>query len=146
MFLNCWEFSENRQMKTNTGWSFSMPMPLEWFKTKNVKVLEWPNQSLDINLIGNLWQALTRKLLLSKGLQCNLTELEQEKMGKNLCVEMSQKTCSCKCSQKLFYLYCWLCNKPMPIFLFLETFGSRIISYRNLFYFFLNCQTVRNIV
>ena len=34
----------------------------EWFTTNNVKVLEWPPQSPDLNPIENLWRQLKLKI------------------------------------------------------------------------------------
>ncbi|MGH0192663.1 UNVERIFIED_CONTAM: hypothetical protein FKN15_020622 [Acipenser sinensis] len=48
---------------------------LEWLKNKNVNVLEWPSQNLDLNPIENLWQDL--KIAVHQRSPSNLTELEQ---------------------------------------------------------------------
>lgn len=47
---------------------------MEWFKTKQIPVLEWPSQSPDLNPIENLWQDL--KTAVHKRSPSNLAELE----------------------------------------------------------------------
>ena len=46
---------------------------LEWLQNKNVKVLEWPSQSPDMNPIENLWEDL--KIAVHCHSASNLTEL-----------------------------------------------------------------------
>ena len=48
---------------------------LEWLQNKNVKVLECPSQSPDLNPIENLWKDL--KIGVNRRSRSNLTELEQ---------------------------------------------------------------------
>ena len=48
---------------------------LEWLQNKNVKVLEWPRQSTNLNPIDNyLWKDL--KIAVHRCSPSNLTELE----------------------------------------------------------------------
>ena len=47
---------------------------MEWFKTKQIPVLEWPCQSPDLNPIENLWQDL--KTAVHKRSPSNLAEFE----------------------------------------------------------------------
>jgi len=46
----------------------------EWLKAAKIKVLDWPSQSPDINLIENMWQKL--KIAVHKRSPSNLQELE----------------------------------------------------------------------
>ncbi|KAK3539773.1 hypothetical protein QTP70_013207 [Hemibagrus guttatus] len=46
----------------------------QWLKKKHIKVLEWPSQSPDLNLIGNLWREL--KVQVAKHQPRNLNDLE----------------------------------------------------------------------
>ncbi len=47
----------------------------EWLKKKHIKVLEWPNQSPDLNPIENLWRKL--KFRVAKYQPRNLNDLEK---------------------------------------------------------------------
>ncbi len=47
----------------------------EWLKKKHIKVLEWPNQSPDLNPIENLWRDL--KVRLAKYQSWNLNDLDR---------------------------------------------------------------------
>ena len=101
---------------------------LEWFKNKNLNVLEWPSQSPDLNPIENLWQDL--KIAVHQRSPSNLTELEQfcqeewAKIAGSRCaklVETYPKTHSCNCSQRCFYQVLtqggeYLCNQQMSFF------------------------------
>ena len=65
---------------------------LEWLQNKNVKVLEWPRQSPDLNPIENLWKDL--KIAVHRCSPSNLTDLEQickeewEKIPKSRCAKL----------------------------------------------------------
>ena len=48
---------------------------LEWLQNKNMKVLEWPSQGPDLNLIENRWKDLN--ITVHRRSPSNLTELEQ---------------------------------------------------------------------
>lgn len=56
---------------------------MEWFRSKNINVLDWPSQSPDLNPIEHLWQDL--KIAVHRHPPSNLAELEQvckEEWGK----------------------------------------------------------------
>ena len=67
---------------------------LEWLQNKNVKALEWPSQSIDLNPIENLWKDL--KIAVHRHSPSNSTELEQickeewEKIPKFRCAKLIQ--------------------------------------------------------
>ena len=77
---------------------------------QNVKVIEWPSQSSDLNRIENLWKEL--KIAVHWRSPSNLAELEQickeewEKISKSRCaklIDIPKKTWSCNYCQRNFY-------------------------------------------
>ena len=64
----------------------------EWLWNKSLNVLEWPNQSQDLNLIEHLWRDL--KIAVKQCSPSNLTEFERicrdewEKLPKYRCAKL----------------------------------------------------------
>ena len=71
--------------KLKLGWKFTFQhnnnpkntaeASLEWLRNTKINVLEWSNQSPDLNPIKNLWHDL--KIAIHQHSLRNLTELEQ---------------------------------------------------------------------
>ena len=52
----------------------------KWLSENNVNVLQWPNQSLGLNLIGNLWWFL--KIQIRKRAPANINNLKINMPGR----------------------------------------------------------------
>ncbi len=72
-----------RALKMGRGWVFqhdndpkhTAKATKEWLKKKHIRVLEWPNQSPDLNPIENLWREV--KVRVAKRQPRNLNDLER---------------------------------------------------------------------
>ena len=63
----------------------------EWLRDKSLHVLEWPNQSLNLNPIEHLWRDL--KIAVQRSSPSNLTELER------ICIEEWEKLPKYRCAK-----------------------------------------------
>ncbi|CDQ63325.1 unnamed protein product [Oncorhynchus mykiss] len=87
-----------RKLKLGHKWVFQMDndpkhtskVVAKWLKDNKVKVLEWPSQSPDLNLIEHLWAELKKRVRARR--PTNLTQLHQ------LCQEELAK---------IHPTYCW---------------------------------------
>ena len=53
LFMNCLNNNNVIFQQDNAAIHISK-LSKNWFKTKNIEVLDWPTKSPDLNLIGNL--------------------------------------------------------------------------------------------
>jgi len=63
---------------------------MNWLQTKNVRVLKWPGNSLDLNLIENLWTMIKKKVSTS-----NPTTMDELKriIKEVWCKDIDQDVC-----------------------------------------------------
>uniref|UniRef100_A0AAZ3QMH9 Tc1-like transposase DDE domain-containing protein n=1 Tax=Oncorhynchus tshawytscha TaxID=74940 RepID=A0AAZ3QMH9_ONCTS len=79
-----------RKLKLGRKWVFQMDndpkhtseVVAKWLKDNKVKVLEWPLQSADLNLIENVWAELKKHVQARR--PTNLTQLHQRCQAKRL--------------------------------------------------------------
>ena len=107
-----------RALKTGHGWVFphdnspkhTTKATKEWLKKKHIKVLEWLNQSPDLNPIENLWRELKRRV--AKRQPQNLKDLERickedlQNPYQNLCKaaeKLKQTSDLCACQQRFLH-------------------------------------------
>ncbi len=84
----------------------TMKSTSEWLKKNKIKVLEWPNQSTDLNPIKMLWHDLKQSIHarkpsnvaeLKKNLQRRVVQNSSTAMWKTHCQLLQTLDCSCCC-------------------------------------------------
>ena len=63
--MNCLDTNNTIFQQDNTAIHSSKLMK-DWFKTKNIEVLNWPTKSPGLNPIENLWGILSRRVYKNK--------------------------------------------------------------------------------
>ncbi len=101
----------SRALKMGRGWVFQhdndpkhmAEATKEWLENKHIKVLEWPSQSPDFNLLENLGRELI--VWVAKHQPRNLNDLERickekrDKIPPEMCANLVANSDLCDCQQ-----------------------------------------------
>ena len=68
-----------------------------WFQTKNVRMLKWPENSPDLNPIENLWTLIKKKVFTSNPTTLDKLSKPLKRFGAKILIKMSAKTLQFPC-------------------------------------------------